>query len=710
MGNTEFAGSMKAQAEGVTGAFDAMSKSWIKFSEDMGKAGLSNGLDDFATSMVDALKEAKELGEILGGWLGNQARLLGRDIEGIVDQLNDLIDIMDLLSTKIEGMPSMSSILGIEKGGTIGDTLDSITKSDFMKRALPAIFDQPATPDAPEQGPPTDPAAARTRAFGTDTDTPRKPPRSTRPPKTEAQKQQESFDKQFAANDKMIRTLGVMDEAFVRGRESVVGMRNEIEDTTDRTQLLATVGEKYTDIIMDQKAEMKGLKESIAFKTELLDQQEAIDQTVALAEAHKEGTVAVMNAQAANEAWNTAVQRGVVETPEAVQQLTDLALAAEAANRFLTLETDLSGLDQQIEAAARMATAYREGGAAIRDATLEEQVHAAAIADGVEWHEESVQKIRDRMTALRELQEIQKSDEKSLMADIDLGAMEAELRISQMVGEARYIEAERLDMLTQKKRELKDATATLTAEEEKQAAAMGRSKYAMDSQSNALDSIANSIPNFAYALEEAAGGALLSFEDALVDIITGAKSAREAFADMAKSIAADLARMAIRMAIIQPLAMMFGGMMGGGAAMMPVPIAHTGGIIGRDPLPTRSVPKFHTGGIVGDAPMMSTPYAGFPKFHTGGLAQNETPAILEKGEGVFTQEQMRALQPVNNNDNSSRGVTVVNNINVTSPPGGDRGAAENQANNIAKLVSMAVDERLTQATRNGGILNANGGY
>jgi hypothetical protein len=81
-----------------------------------------------------------------------------------------------------------------------------------------------------------------------------------------------------------------------------------------------------------------------------------------------------------------------------------------------------------------------------------------------------------------------------------------------------------------------------------------------------------------------------------------------------------------------------------------------------------------------------------------------------KGEGVFTEAQMRALAPVNNNDNSSRGVTVVNNINVTSPPGGDRGAAENQANNIAKMVSMAVDERLTQATRNGGILNANGGY
>jgi predicted nucleic acid-binding Zn-ribbon protein len=41
----------------------------------------------------------------------------------------------------------------------------------------------------------------------------------------------------------------------------------------------------------------------------------------------------------------------------------------------------------------------------------------------------------------------------------------------------------------------------------------------------------------------------------------------------------------------------------------------------------------HSGGIVGH----------LPEYHDGGLAPNETPAILKKGEGVFTQEQMKAL-------------------------------------------------------------------
>ena len=63
-----------------------------------------------------------------------------------------------------------------------------------------------------------------------------------------------------------------------------------------------------------------------------------------------------MQAEAAQKAWNTAVQLGMSSSPELVEQLTDLALAAETANRFLTLETDLAGMDQQIEAAARMAT------------------------------------------------------------------------------------------------------------------------------------------------------------------------------------------------------------------------------------------------------------------------------------------------------------------------------------------------------------------
>jgi len=55
---------------------------------------------------------------------------------------------------------------------------------------------------------------------------------------------------------------------------------------------------------------------------------------------------------------------------------------------------------------------------------------------------------------------------------------------------------------------------------------------------------------------------------------------------------------------------------------------------------------FHKGGIVGSegqAGMVSAgTFLGAPRFH-GGFTPNEYPAILQKGEGVFTPGQMRAL-------------------------------------------------------------------
>lgn len=56
---------------------------------------------------------------------------------------------------------------------------------------------------------------------------------------------------------------------------------------------------------------------------------------------------------------------------------------------------------------------------------------------------------------------------------------------------------------------------------------------------------------------------LRSLEDGLVDIVTGAENAAEAFKKMAQSILADIARIAIRQGITGPLAGALGGMFGG---------------------------------------------------------------------------------------------------------------------------------------------------
>jgi hypothetical protein len=60
----------------------------------------------------------------------------------------------------------------------------------------------------------------------------------------------------------------------------------------------------------------------------------------------------------------------------------------------------------------------------------------------------------------------------------------------------------------------------------------------------------------------------------------------------------------------------------------------------------KSVFKFHGGGIVGAEGAggfaSALAFAGAPRFH-GGMSPDEYPAILKRGEGVFTPGQMRAL-------------------------------------------------------------------
>lgn len=83
---------------------------------------------------------------------------------------------------------------------------------------------------------------------------------------------------------------------------------------------------------------------------------------------------------------------------------------------------------------------------------------------------------------------------------------------------------------------------------------------------------------------------------------------------------------------------------------------------------------FHGGGLVGSGGMTRSAdprmFMGAWKYHTGGvagLAPNEVPAILQRGEGVFTQQQMRDMArggqnsgapPVSINLNNQSGVPL----------------------------------------------------
>jgi tape measure domain-containing protein len=136
----------------------------------------------------------------------------------------------------------------------------------------------------------------------------------------------------------------------------------------------------------------------------------------------------------------------------------------------------------------------------------------------------------------------------------------------------------------------------------------------------------------------------LSFTSAFEDAIVEGK----ALGDVLKGLEKDLARIILRKAITEPLAgAAASGISGafsaafssGGAAATPAISASANGFL------------FHTGGIAGHdaAPgrrVAASIFASAPRYHAGGMiGPDEVPAILQRGEGVFTAEQMARMGP-----------------------------------------------------------------
>ncbi len=147
-------------------------------------------------------------------------------------------------------------------------------------------------------------------------------------------------------------------------------------------------------------------------------------------------------------------------------------------------------------------------------------------------------------------------------------------------------------------------------------------------ESNALD--------IAESVGDAFTRNMQGMEDALVEFV---KTGKLDFSSLADSIISDLIRIQVRQSITAPLSGMLNtfvsGMFGGGGGevwseenLMMVPANHTGGIVGME----------------GSSRVVSpSVFANAPRFHTGGIAGYEVPTILKRGEGVFTEGQMKAL-------------------------------------------------------------------
>ena len=154
---------------------------------------------------------------------------------------------------------------------------------------------------------------------------------------------------------------------------------------------------------------------------------------------------------------------------------------------------------------------------------------------------------------------------------------------------------------------------------------------------SALRTYIEDATNAAKQAERAVTGAFKSMEDALTQFVMTGKLD---FNSLANSIISDLIRIQIQRAITLPLANWAMSLftpaastalpLGSGDLMgVNANIAHSGGLLGADGLPSRQVG--------------SAVFAGARRFHTGGLVSGEVPIIARQGEAVFTPGQLRAL-------------------------------------------------------------------
>lgn len=177
------------------------------------------------------------------------------------------------------------------------------------------------------------------------------------------------------------------------------------------------------------------------------------------------------------------------------------------------------------------------------------------------------------------------------------------------------------------------------------------------------------------------------FSTGLSDMLSGTKSLKEGFSDMAKSILNDLSAMIIRQLVFNTIS----GIFGGGAVQFNSAIASQG-IVAAVP-----VQQFHTG-------RTEPGQGGVTRDLMGGLRSNERPAILRNDELVLRPEDIERLP----GSQPTATAPVINTSITISSDGTKDMDSQSQgflAEDLTNAINGDIDKRIMEHMHPGGLLS-----
>jgi lambda family phage tail tape measure protein len=192
-----------------------------------------------------------------------------------------------------------------------------------------------------------------------------------------------------------------------------------------------------------------------------------------------------------------------------------------------------------------------------------------------------------------------------------------------------------------------------------------------DTFSESLKQYYEQITNLGTQVADSVKGAFQGLEDQLTSFVTTGKAS---FADLARSILEDIARIAIRQAIIAPL------------------VKGVGGIFGL---------KFADGGVFAQN--------GIQKFARGGIVNGPTMFPFAKGIGLMGEAGPEAIMPLRRGADGRLGVAASGGAGVNVTVNVDAGSSQVQgdgpnANQLGRVIGAAVQAEIVKQQRPGGLL------